>query len=664
MSDIASDVREIKESKSKFGTKLPGNGNKAQELTLKELSYEQMIMGSIASLVWGVKNINKDTQVKTLLGRNNIFDIIKNIQTEIPISFDNFYKKLDELITKLSNNIANNLTQFSNLLIIPKFDELIKAVEKSYKEKGSLKDSTTKILIDLKAADTIEQILKDFDALDGIVIFDNDNVNHVQDLLDRIDKLSKEDIYLVINTNLYDTVKELKELKIDIYDPASLDNIKAEIENLKSEQINLFNLDDLNEAKNIFESIQKIQMNADTENILMGISKFLDAIENSKFDITKKSKVIEDLINFFGGKDSKQKNTLNNLLTAINSLGEDGNKSLLKGDHIKTLATAFSIVGDAAKLMEGHDVKINKKFFKDLNSLLKNDDYIKGIIINLSALKDYVISKDIQVSIGIVDDFVTTISNLGNLGFIKLIKSKIAIKAINAFLIKDIKSLIDEVVKFKTTQKDTDKAFEALDHLFDAVTKLGDITISDKRKMAKNIIFIEKFLAEDIRHIIEESIPSLRKNQKEGFEVLEKTKGIIDSLIAIGDIDEQKLDIASDKIDDIKDFIKDDISELIKFIAETLGDKKQLKKVISVTDMTHEIFENIGDMNDAIPGVMSLIKSNTKVMLLAIEFAFIEESFNTLAKLSKILKPKDKQFLSNRFDGTLDSIIEINGVLA
>ena len=132
MSDIASDVREIKESKSKFGTKLPGNGNKAQELTLKELSYEQMIMGSIASLVWGVKNINKDTQVKTLLGRNNIFDIVKNIQTEIPTSFDNFYKKLDELITKLSNNIANNLTQFSNLLIIPKFDELIKAVEKSY----------------------------------------------------------------------------------------------------------------------------------------------------------------------------------------------------------------------------------------------------------------------------------------------------------------------------------------------------------------------------------------------------------------------------------------------------------------------------------------------------------------------------------------------------
>ena len=409
MSDIASDVREIKESKSKFGTKLPGNGNKAQELTLKELSYEQMIMGSIASLVWGVKNINKDTQVKTLLGRNNIFDIVKNIQTEIPTSFDNFYKKLDELITKLSNNIANNLTQFSNLLIIPKFDELIKAVEKSYKEKGSLKDSTTKILIDLKAADTIEQILKDFDALDGIVIFDNDNVNHVQDLLDRIDKLSKEDIYLVINTNLYDTVKELKELKIDIYDPASLDNIKAEIENLKNEQINLFNLDDLNEAKNIFESIQKIQMNADTENILMGISKFLDTIEKSKFDITKKSKVIEDLINFFGGKDSKQKNTLNNLLTAINSLGEDGNKSLLNGDHIKTLATAFSIIGDAAKLMEGHDVKINKKFFKDLNSLLKNDDYIKGIIINLSALKDYVISKDTQISIRTVDDFVTTI---------------------------------------------------------------------------------------------------------------------------------------------------------------------------------------------------------------------------------------------------------------
>ena len=681
MSDIASDVREIKESKSKFGTKLPGNGNKAQELTLKELSYEQMIMGSIASLVWGVKNINKDTQVKTLLGRNNIFDIVKNIQTEIPTSFDNFYKKLDELITKLSNNIANNLTQFSNLLIIPKFDELIKAVEKSYKEKGSLKDSTTKILIDLKAADTIEQILKDFDALDGIVIFDNDNVNRVQDLLDRLDKLSKENIYLVIDTNLYDTIKELKELKIDIYDPTCLDSIKSTIDELKSEKIELFdsvNIDNLNELVNeinqkdkinifdieslervekLIHSIESLKENKLATNALTSIKSLLESIKDIKIeDINDDTLKLNNIISFI----NTGKTSINNLLNAIDSLGSKLNNK----EHIEILSQAFGIIETLTKLAEGSNITVNKKFFKDLSDIVNPDkkEYINGIIENINDLAD--LSKDAEHKVEIVDNLITTVSNLGNLGFIKLIKSKIALMSINRFLVKDIGNLIKEIKTFDNIEQDTDKSFEALDHLFDSIIKLGDITISDKRKMAKNIIFIDKFLSDDIRNIIQKSIPKLEEGQELGFTVLEKTKGIIDALIGIADIDKNKLDIASEKIENLEDFIKDDVKELLNIISKSLGKEDYLQKLINKIDLTQDIFKSLGDMNDSIPSVMSLIKSNAKVMLLAIEFAFIEESFNTLAKLSKILKTKDKQFLSKRFDGTLDSIIEINGVLA
>ena len=63
-------------------------------------------------------------------------------------------------------------------------------------------------------------------------------------------------------------------------------------------------------------------------------------------------------------------------------------------------------------------------------------------------------------------------------------------------------------------------------------------------------------------------------------------------------------------------------------------------------------------MNDSIPSVMSLLKSNAKVVLLATEFAFIEESFKTLSKISKILTNKDKQFLS-KVPTTLDKIKKV-----
>jgi hypothetical protein len=145
--------------------------------------------------------------------------------------------------------------------------------------------------------------------------------------------------------------------------------------------------------------------------------------------------------------------------------------------------------------------------------------------------------------------------------------------AINDFLVNDIKTLIDNIIEYKTIKKDTDKTFEALDNLFESITKLGEVSISDKRKMARNIIFIDKFLSEDIKNIIEKSIPELKSGQKDGFEVLEKTKDIIDSLISIADIDEHKLGIAQDKIEDIKDFIANDINSLFDYILDNLGPK-------------------------------------------------------------------------------------------
>lgn len=79
MSSIAKNVEQIKVSK--FGTKLPSNKNKETESTIQELAYEQMIMGTLASLVWGKSNIKKEDQVKTLLGNTkNIYKFVENLE--------------------------------------------------------------------------------------------------------------------------------------------------------------------------------------------------------------------------------------------------------------------------------------------------------------------------------------------------------------------------------------------------------------------------------------------------------------------------------------------------------------------------------------------------------------------------------------------------------
>ena len=62
---IANDIAKI-DGKKHFGTKMPDNPNKEQKQTEEELKYLQMTMGSLASMIWGVKNKNKNQDVRTL----------------------------------------------------------------------------------------------------------------------------------------------------------------------------------------------------------------------------------------------------------------------------------------------------------------------------------------------------------------------------------------------------------------------------------------------------------------------------------------------------------------------------------------------------------------------------------------------------------------------
>ena len=706
---IAKDIAKI-DGKKHFGTKggtiggntMPGDASKEKEQTEEELSYLQMTMGSLASMIWGVKNKNKNQDVKTLLGKGNtLYDLVKSIQIGVStdlVLMQNQKEFIDDVKKDIKNFFGNkDESSFSKQIekLITSQSKGFKSLNKAIKniklcdniepneEPNSLKDSTNEILINISAADTIKQILDDFDQLKSFNIFENNNVKEVQNLLDRLDNLgkvtivensnisdikkllnrlntlSKKHIRLIFDTNnLDEQIKNLKQkiIDIDIYNPKCLDELEASIDELKNEKIELFNIASLDKVDKLLKSIDSLKGSKTSGNVVDTLKSLVESIKKIKtddLDLQSEKEKIKLIANLFNDK-----GYIATLLDAIEERGKQ-----LDGDKIKILNDAFNIITIASNLlMEGHDAKINKKLFKDLNIILTDDQYIKGLLKNLKDL-DTKIKDNVLDNLRTVDDFISAVSNLGNLGVIKLVKSKIAIMAINKFLVKDIKSLIETVSTFETVKKDTSESFKVLNNLFDSIAKLGDITISNKRKMAKNIMFIEKFLVEDIKKLIKKSIPELEANQNKGFDVLEKTKGIIDSLISIGDIDKKKIRLASSKIDILKDFITDDITEFFKSIITSLGSKEDLNAIIDLTELAKEIFDNINDINESIPSVMSLVKSNIKVTLLTIEFAFIEETLNTLTRLSKILKDEDKQFLSDKLDGTLDSIDTINEVL-
>ena len=687
---IAKDIAKI-DNKRHFGSKggtiggntMPGDASKEKGQTEEELSYLQMTMGSLASMIWGVKNKKKNQDVKTLLGKGNtLYDLVKSIQIGVSANLV-LMQNQKEFIDDVKKDIKIFFGNKDESSFSKQIEKLIASQDKeSNKKSNSLKDSTNEILINISAADTIKQILDDFDQLKSFNIFENDNVKEVQNLLDRLDNLgevtiiensnisnieqllnrldtlSKKHIRLIFDTdNLDEQIKNLKQkiIDIDIYNPKCLDELKASIDELKNEKIELFNIASIDKVDKLLKSIDSLKGSKTAGNIIDTLKSLFDSIKKIKHDdfSIEDPNQIQSIVNLFSDEGK-----IKTLLDAIEARGKQ-----LNGDKIKILNDAFNIITVASNLlMEGHDAKINKKLFKDLNIILTDDQYIKGLLGNLNGLSTE-INDNVLDNLRTVDDFISAVSNLGNLGFIKLVKSKIAIMSINKFLVKDIKSLIETVSTFETVKKDTSESFKVLNNLFDSITKLGDITISNKRKMTKNIMFIEKFLADDIKKLIEKSIPKLDTNQNKGFAVLEKTKGIIDSLISIGDIDKKKLRLASSKIDILENFITEDIAEFFKSVSTGLGSKDELITIIDLTELTKEIFDNINNINESIPSMMSLVKSNIKVTLLTIEFAFIEETLNTLTRLSKILKDEDKQFLSDRFDGTLDSIIEINKVL-
>ena len=97
-------VKQTKRFGSKRGTSLPGDGNKSKEESAKALTYDEIIIGALAKLIWNQNIGNHPENIKSLIGgsRNNIFDFV----SILPKQYDAL-KETNSILTDIKKSLTN-----------------------------------------------------------------------------------------------------------------------------------------------------------------------------------------------------------------------------------------------------------------------------------------------------------------------------------------------------------------------------------------------------------------------------------------------------------------------------------------------------------------------------------------------------------------------------
>ncbi len=808
MSNISKNVAAIKASK--FGRKLPSkeNGSVDEERTMQSLAYDQMIMGTLASLVWGKVNIKKDDQVKTLLGNNkNIFGLVQDIKDTLT-SKGSLYKQivnnaeanntalktindnLDKIITNsaevlskildddisklISSNSENvnainkeidesfelllrNLKLFVNKYFIPITGDITSSVKELTENKKSLTDSVTEILIDIKAADTIKELLQSFNKLESYPFFDTKNIDDVNKLLESLQKISEDNIFLVVTIKDLENLKEqINSIKLDIYDPELLTkleniikdlqethleiidvaNVQSIIDELNNKQYELINLDKLNNIINrLKDKDEKIQIfNLDPIN---DIIKKLEKIENKPiniFDVTNVNDLLAELkqkIDLFNIQDISQ--LLNDLIELKNKpiiiFSEDNIFDVYELiNHLKNIKQEDKIdlfdittINDFINKLESDKIEIfDIKHIEDVQKLVENingkkieiidentldnltklfssiklDDNSDAVISgfngiyslleklsgedfkiktdvankNLVELQKVISDKDISplktiiTNIGEITKDITISDSIGNLSkaidniisVISIDPQKINTKGLRLLVkVTDpnkkgyVGALINNLQTISAQKNINTKAINALEDFFNAIIVVADINARKRRRIKNNINYIKKHIIGSIPEIAQELDRIAKKNKKDASTAIDNLSELFKAIVSIADLSlNHKLRLKLNLLF-IKDFIVNDIGDLLKSIQSTAQNNvnettdaiESLMKVIDMTLKFGDIsFLKIMNISLKTSAITSIIENELTDLLTELkDIQNIETAHNNAVQIGNIL---------------------------
>ena len=535
---IAKDVKEIKkDNKKHFGTKLPGNDNKEQEQTEQDLTYSQMIMGSLASLVWGKLNVKDDATVKSLLGnKNNIYNLIEDIKYDIEESnvlyndnVEKYFNKLEKRLTyfdKSFDDIYNGLFVIGDEIR----NAIIKSTPKEVDYESYLDNINTKIGIANDAlVDLYVDLLNKSSNQSIDINISGDGFEKIKNLLEQINTFNFDSKDLKSFNGLYNL--------IDLLSNRDLINKENNAEENLTAINTLLNSSNKNSLRKILEALDKIvdglNINADLESLSIIIDTLITIITIDKEKINDKG--LKELV-----KITSNGGLVELLLEQLSTITD---KAQINEKNIIALGSFFESiakVGDIG-LIKRYKIKSNLKYFskfitKDIPEIFEElvkvstDSESEDKLEAMSALGDFFLG---IVKIAEIDNKQRK-QLKNNLEYIKynLLDALTGNEGIITLIIKSINE----------ASKDFSESTKSLTEIFDKLFKIADFSFKDLVLMEIKLSYLSNIFKEQITggngQNKDALIPTLLHIQglkfiKERIDVLQNTFDLIKNLFNI-----------------------------------------------------------------------------------------------------------------------------------
>ena len=398
-------------------------------------------------------------------------------------------------------------------------------------------------------------------------------------------------------------------------------------------------------GKHIIEfTFQGNGMNEATLRALADLINIGDANYNTpdELNISKLADHIKKISNKMGSD-------LGLLATSVSTLAEKITE--VNDEQLKKVSNLLSIITSINNMFD--DIKdINVPAINMLIRVTSKGGEIDQILDNLQDLGKVFESKA-KDSIYLLNTFFSSLTSVTNISLMKRINMLMNIKFIRAYMINDIKGLLDEINKeFGNIGQVTQdgklsspnmKGLNNIVTLFDFISAISDKPMANIGKVKVNIKFIKKYLISSITDLIRDINNEFKGIEEDGGNVIEQFTNFFDKLFNIFGSDNDtlyQLRYGSRVVYKIMIGDKNSVRQLIQDLGEIQQDG---------------LDERLSNLQTNMQYVMSILKVLTimdrnKLKELNLNIDLAIDNFNLIGKLIRII---------NNFKATQDNVLTI-----
>lgn len=641
------EVKSINQNTATFGVKMPSG-----EDSNKELTYSEVLIKGISCALFG-KKLNDVDNFKSLFNPDtSLYKIVSDIKDSIEKIVSN----------EPSNNVKSSTENFSKLI-------------QSFKD--DLKKSPIPVIISNQSSDSIKKLNIENISLDKTTVDDitstlrSEIEKNLDDLsLDiNLNKKSKEKLESYFNllkenvntnfTEIYEQIisdsvnninKTLKDADFDLSNFS--EKLKNELNKIITDTLNVSISLSPESLSNFEEKLKNIDFGNlsssinNANNILSGLLAKLDDIDSKKY-------IFE--IDIEGSIENLEKININNIDKLLDQLKEnqplykliDKIKSLkVDGNNLSNLNIISNFISSILSALSIK--KINVKGVETISALVESDGAFTKLLNNIknSPYTDE-INKNVIKNIENSESLFDALLKLVELKYSGVKKSEKTLDYINKDYFNKIKKVIENINNLNEYANKVyivDK-IDALENIIDIIPKIASVSIFDMLWSRISIKYLNDYMTNDIPRIFKTLEKTLSK-YKDSYKDIEQLSICIDSILKIFELDQTKLIDSSENIDMISDIMSGELKDLFEKISENYNEQN-LEKILANIENIHGILEML-DFNDALPSIMSLIKTSIKLSL-------IQEETNIV---NDILNPKKYPYINFKRENKTDEIIE------